>query len=573
MQENLARLLEVAKRPRAFMSVVRLEEHLKRLSAGDRFIAALLGAFLIVSALSGLYALERSLLVEVPAQGGTLQEGVVGSPRFVSPLLALSDADRDLVALTYSGLMGIGMDGTLTPVLAERYEIAEDGKTYTFVLRENLTFSDGTPLSAEDVVFTVEKAQDPALKSPERANWDGIRVEALDARTVRFTLSKSYAPFLENTTLGIPPARLWRNVSAEEFPFSALQSEPVGAGPFAVSYVSRNTSGIIEEYVLSALDTYALGRPYLDEIRFRFFSQESDLAKALKTGAIESAYGIPDEHALSAPYSRVFGVFWNSNENPVFARPEGRKALSLAIDRNGIARDELGGVATAIMGPMPPGGGYTVVPPESTPERIRSAKETLEKVGWTYNAEERLWKHVKDTLMLSITLKTSNVPELKAVATRIRDDWQLFGVPVSIELYEPGDLNQNVIRPRAYSALLFGMVVGRDRDLFAFWHSSQRNDPGLNIALYANRSIDALIEKARGENDAIARERDLAEIEEAIAADYPSAFTHAPDFLYTMPENVRGISLSQIAAPSDRFAAVASWYRRTELVWPFFVKN
>ena len=572
MQENLARLLEVAKRPRTFMSVVRLEEHLKRLSAGDRFIAVLLGAFLIVSALSGLYALERSLLVEVPAQGGTLQEGVVGSPRFVSPLLALSDADRDLVALTYSGLMGIGMDGTLTPVLAERYEIAEDGKTYTFVLRENLTFSDGTPLSAEDVVFTVEKAQDPALKSPERANWDGIGVEALDPRTVRFTLSKSYAPFLENTTLGILPARLWRNVSDEEFPFSTLQTEPVGAGPFTVSYVSRNTSGIIEEYVLSAFDGYALGRPYLDEMRFRFFSQESDLAKALGTGAVESAYGIPDARALSAPYSRVFGVFWNSDENPVFARPEVRKALSVAIDRNGIVRDVLGGFATAIKGPMPPRG-HTALESETAEERIRSAKETLEKGGWTYDTETRAWKQSKDKLVLSITLKTSNVPELKAVATKIRDDWQLLGVPVSIELYEPGDLNQNVIRPRAYSALLFGMVVGRDRDLFAFWHSSQRNDPGLNIALYANRSVDTLIEQARGENDAVARERSLVKIDEAIAADYPAAFTHSPDFLYTMPEDVRGVSLPQITAPSDRFASVASWYRRTEPVWPFFVKD
>ena len=165
------------------------------------------------------------------------------------------------------------------------------------------------------------------------------------------------------------------------------------------------------------------------------------------------------------------------------------------------------------------------------------------------------------------------MPELKAVATKIRDDWQLLGVPVSIELYEPGDLNQNVIRPRAYSALLFGMVVGRDRDLFAFWHSSQRNDPGLKIALYANRSVDTLIEQARGENDAVARERSLVKIDEAIAADYPAAFTHSPDFLYTMPEDVRGGSLPQITAPSDRFASVASWNRRTEPVGPFFVKD
>jgi peptide/nickel transport system substrate-binding protein len=170
-------------------------------------------------------------------------------------------------------------------------------------------------------------------------------------------------------------------------------------------------------------------------------------------------------------------------------------------------------------------------------------------------------------------MKTSNVPELKAVAEAARDDWQALGIPVSVELYEPGDLNQNVIRPRKYGALLFGMVIGRDQDLFAFWHSSERNDPGLNISLYANHTVDGLLEKQRAESDLEKRDSYLKQINTLIATDYPAAFTHTPDFVYSVPKDLKGVLLTQIAAPSDRFAGVTKWYRRTESVWPFFSRS
>ena len=212
-----------------------LSRRIDGLKPGDRLIAYVLGLFVLVSGLAGLYAIERSFLIEQPANGGSLTEGVIGSPRFVNPLLALSDTDRDLARLTYAGLMGIAENGELIPVLAENYTISEDGKTYIFTLRENAEFSDGRPVTAEDVVFTVQKAQDPGLKSPELANWANVRAEVIDARTVSFTLPKAYAPFLEDATLGILPAHLWRNIPNEQFPFSPRMERPVGAGPFKVT--------------------------------------------------------------------------------------------------------------------------------------------------------------------------------------------------------------------------------------------------------------------------------------------------------------------------------------------------
>ena len=548
-----------------------LRERVRSFSPGDRALFYALAVFVGIAALSSVYALERSLLVKVPSYGGTLVEGEVGSPRFINPLLAISDADRDLSALTYAGLMGLSGTGTLVPVLAESYSVSADGKTYTFVLRKDAKFSDGTPVTASDVAFTVQKAQDPALKSPEYADWSGVNVTVVDQRTVRFTLSKPYAPFLGLTTLGILPAQLWQNISNEEFPFSNLETNPVGAGPFKVAGVSRDASGLIQSVSLSENPYYALGRPYLDGIRFNFYSRTEDLASALASGAVESAYGISTQKALTAPYARIFGVFWNPNENPVYARAEVRKALSLALDRNAIVTTVLGGYATAIMGPVPPGGSVKQVPIPQSENPTATAAQVLESAGWTYDGNARLWKNAatKQTLA-SITLRTSNVPELKSVASAVKTAWEKLGISVDIELYEPGDLSQNVIRPRKYEALLYGMVVGRDQDLYAFWDSQERNDPGLNIALYANKTVDALLEEARSSADESLRAADLQKIEDIVAADYPAAFIYAPDFTYVVPSDLNGVELPQIVTPADRFATVALWYRSTDAVWPFF---
>lgn len=572
-QTRLSHFFSVLKARYRIPGFERVSLHIHSLSYGDKVLVSMFGLLVLGSSIAGLYALERSVLVEVPAHGGTLTEGIVGTPRFVNPLLALSDADRDLTALTYAGLMGLSGDGSLVPVLAERYSVSEDGKEYIFTLRAGVKFSDNTPVTADDIVFTVEKAQDPALKSPEFANWANIKAEVVDSRTVRFLLPKPYAPFLADTTLGILPAHLWRNIPVDEFPFSPLMAEPVGAGPFTIMNLTRGKNGGITSYELRAFNAYALGRPYLDGIRVRFYGSQLELAEAYEKGFVESAHGIETKYSLRAPYSRVFGAFFNPDENPAFARLEVRKALSLAINRQELVATVLGGNATPLLGPVPPGSG---IEEPSIPEGNGTARavDVLTDAGWVLDKETGVWGHAKEKLSLStITLKTSNVPELKALATAVEGYWEQLGVAVEIELYEPGDLAASVIRPRAYEVLLFGMVIGRDQDLFAFWDSGERSDPGLNIANYANRSVDTVLERARTEQDPEEMRADLQQLSDLIATEYPAAFTHAPTFLYAVPQSLHGVALPQITAPADRFADVAHWYRQSEYVWPFLVSS
>jgi peptide/nickel transport system substrate-binding protein len=144
----------------------------------------------LVSLIVILAKINAYFLVEVPKGGGSITEGIIGVPSLVNPVLALSDADKDLTTLVYSGLMRKESNGTFSPDLAESYTVSPDGITYTFTLRKDATFQDGTPVTADDVIFTIEKIKDPLIKSPRKLGWDGITVAKGNDNTVVFNLKQ-----------------------------------------------------------------------------------------------------------------------------------------------------------------------------------------------------------------------------------------------------------------------------------------------------------------------------------------------------------------------------------------------
>ncbi len=581
---------ESARRPFAFPYRNTLEKAVSHLSFSERLIFYVLAVALSLSTLVIVFRLNDYLLVEVPAYGGSIAEGIIGSPRFINPVLAISDADRDLTSLVYSGLLKTTPDGTLVPDLAESYSISEDGLIYTFIIKNNIFFQDGTPVSADDVEFTILKAQDSAIKSPKRANWDSVKVEKVGDREIRFTLKQPYAPFLQNTTMGILPKHIWKDVSNDEFALSYFNIEPIGSGPFMIDSITRNSSGIPQKYQLSPFKNYALGEPYLSSFTLSFYSNEAALIDAFKRGDIESINSItPDEvkglpmsnqNLITTPLSRIFAVFFNQNEAPIFADIHVREALNEVVNKEALVQKVLFGFGMPIDGPVPTGlldEQKSLSQPTTTPdEQIQNARAILEKDGWTLNGDgiyQRTNKKKKMTEMLSFSLSTSDVPELKEAALIIKDTWEKIGAKVDLKIFESGDLSQNIIRPRKYDALLFGEIIGQDLDLFAFWHSSQRDDPGLNIALYTNTKTDKLLSDARTISDRSAELEKYRQFETELQKDTPAVFLYSPSFVYILPKKVKGAELSYITVPSDRFADVNDWYTETEKVWKIFMSK
>ena len=567
-----------------------LERVLQRFSPGEKLVLYVLSLILATSTLGLLAGANAAVSVTVPSRGGEFVEGVIGPARFINPLLALSEPDKDLSALIYSGLMRVRPDGSLMPDLASSYEVSENGTIYTFTLRPELKFHDGKPLTSDDVVFTIHRAQNPDFKSPRRADWEGVQVANPDALTIVFTLARAYSPFLENTTIGILPKAHWESISAEEFPFSSLNTHPVGSGPYRSTGIHTNSTGSITRFDLESFKDFALGEAYIRKIIFHFFPNDEARINAYNTGRIDSFAGIAPKElskltrkgavVVQAPLPRIFGVFFNENKNSVLSDASVRAALDAAIDKDKLVGDILAGYGSTLDGPIPPGslGEAALATPqllvakashESDPAiHAKTAEEILARGGWTFEETAAVW--VKKTETLSFTLSTADEPELAATAQALVAAWREAGIKVDLHMYPISELNSLVIRPRNYDAVLFGEVVGRTLDLFAFWHSSQRNDPGLNLSLYTNNRVDNLLAEARTSTDRRDRKRIYEEFASRIAEDRPAVFLYAPEFIYVAPHGVYGIELGALTSPEERYGSVYTWYTDSERVWSIF---
>jgi peptide/nickel transport system substrate-binding protein len=402
-------------------------------------------------------------------------------------------------------------------------------------------------------------------------------------RTISFHLDKPYGPFIDNLVIGILPKHIWKNTTVEEFSFSQFNNLPIGSGPYRVERVERNSGGIPNYYQLGPFVESINGAPYIENLSFKFFSSEQTLLEAYERGDISSFGGISPEKAqsleptkriLSAPLPRIFAVFFNQNKSKVLLDKAVRQALDLASPRERIVAEVLHGYGTIIDGPLPvePSNSDENVNSLSIDEKIEMARDILSKGGWNLNSETGKFekKSGSDIMELSFSISTGDVPELRQSAEILKESWERLGASVSVLIFESGDLNHNVIRPRQFEALLFGEVIGRDRDVYPFWHSSQRNDPGLNIALYTNAQVDRVLEEARSSSDPEKVEKNYAIFASELKKDLPAVFLYSPSYIYVLPKKIKNASLGRLATSQDRFRGVRDWYIHTDKIWKIF---
>ena len=558
-------------------------------SKKERIVFIVLMIILLISTLSILESINHSIMIKVPLRGGEISEGIIGTPRFINPILSTSPADADLVALIYSGLMRKNPDGTLTPDLAQTYQMSPDGLTYTFTLKDKIYFQNGQPVTADDVVFTINEAKDPIIKSPRQVDWEGVTATKIDAKTVQFTLKQPYPSFLENTTLGIMPESLWSNSPIE---LNNANTAPIGSGPYMIKSVSKESSGVIDSYELAPFNRFVLGEPYIQDLSLHFYGSEDDVINALEGGVVDQISSITPLNAdilkernyniESSVLPRVFGLFFNQNQNRLFTDKVITNAIDQSIDKDKIVQEVLFGYGTAIDSPIPPSlDTYQKLAAPNNVSRdqvLQSVQASLVKDGWTKGADGFFEKTTTDKKKnktitpLEFSISTSNAPELAKTAQLIQQDLAGVGIKVDIKTFDAGNLNQSVIRPRKYDALLFGEIINRESDLFAFWHSSQRKDPGLNVAMYTNATVDKILENASITLDETSRNKLYAQFEAEIKKDMPAVFLYSPNFIYVVSNNLKGLSIEHITSPADRFSNVYSWYTETENVWKIFAK-
>lgn len=522
------------------------------------------------------YNLKHTMLV--PNYGGSFSEGIVGNPQYINPILSqTNDADRDLSELIFSGLMKYNGIGELIPDLAEQYSIDNDGKIYEFFLKKNIKWHDGEPFTAEDVLFTISTIQNPDYRSPLRVNWSGVEVEKVDDWTIRFKLKTPYAPFLSNTTVGIAPSHIWKSVLPEKFLLAAENLAPIGTGPYQLKKIKKDKEGFVSSVELGAFGEYNATRPFIEKIYVYFYSSEEELIKAYNRGKLDNLTLISNQnknalrgvnvksniYRLNLP--RYFAIFFNQSKSKVLSDKNVRLALNYATDKEEIIEKTLDKEGVRVDSPIPFGifaQNEKINIYEFDPQK---AIEILERAGWKDDDNNGIREKKEEKL--EIELVTTDLNQLRQSANIIKEQWAKIGVEANVVISNIGEIQQKYIRPREYQAILLGEVLGLDPDPYSFWHSSQKKDPGLNLALYDNQKVDILLKDARQViNDDELRAEKYKQFQQYVIDDASVVFLYSPYQLYISAKKVKGISAENIVLPSKRFIDIDKWYIKTRRI-------
>lgn len=518
-----------------------------------------------------------------PKAGGEYVEGLVGSPRYLNPLLSQTNSvDSDLSSLIFSSLLAYDKDHQLVGDLAESYEISSDQLVYTFHLKTNVKWHDGEAFKADDVVYTVSAIEDSEFKSPLEREFRGVVCEKIDDYTVKFTLKEPFAPFLSMMTFGILPEHLWYSIAPANADLNELNKKPVGTGPWKVESFKKDKSGLIKSYTLTPNADYYGDRPYLAKLIFKFYADNLSAIDALKNKNVDGLGYLSNDlktelrkhknivyHEIDQP--QYAAIFFNQKKNTLLQADYIRQALALAVNKDKIVQTVFDGDAKVLDAPILPG-------IDNNPDIVKyqynleAAASLLSKNGWVMTVStttDGLTEQVrrKNGYELTITLTVPDQTQYLQVAKLIQESWAQIGVRTNLEIVDKTKIVSDNIAGRKYEALLFSENMSSDPDPFAFWHSSQNEYPGTNLAVFSDKTVDSLLEAARKNNSLEERQAKYWEFQKIISSKLPVIFLYSPLYAYPQDKSVRGFDVSMIASYSDRFANLSDWYVKTKRVW------
>ncbi len=522
------------------------------------------------------------------------REGVLGHPESISPLTARSQADRDLVALLFAGLVRNGPNGSVVPDLASRWSTSDDGRTWTFELREDAVWHDRQPVTAADVAFTIHTLQDPDYAGPRSTSWSGVTVRAVGERTVRFTLDTPIGGFLQAATQPIAPAHLLADVPVTSLPDHAFGERPVGSGPFTLESRERDLvvlrpleapgdgtpmvgpSADPTDSLASMAPTPRpeLPDPYLDGIEFHYYEDGDTLAADYAAGNLDAVSGVDpavaaeiaepgDSRLLRYPGSTLTAVLFNLRPgHPAFASSAARIGLLRAIDREALIDEAYGGSgirADSLIPTSSPLFSGKASPPVEY--NLEDAGKALRKAGWRRDDDGR-WRlrGQKEPLTLELLSpdEASN-PAAYAAAAAVARDWNDFGISVKHTALPPAEFVGERLMQREFDVAVGDIAIGLDPDLYPLLASTQTLSGGSNVVGVQDPTLDRLLATARAPGTEAQRREAYTKLQEHLSkAKYVLPLVFA-DETTVAHEVVSGPVVRQVSDPSDRFWDVLTW--------------
>lgn len=509
---------------------------------------------LVMLAVTQAFWFADSYSEDVFTYGGSYIEATLGDVSSMNPIFATTNSEKvlsrllfaTLSAIDYTGHPGIGLASSITP--------SEDGKVWTVRLRDGLKWSDGEPITIDDVIFTAELIKNPRVDSIYDSNLSNVKISKGENGEIVFNLPSPYADFLSALNFPILPKHVLGEVEPDKLNEDSFSTTPVTSGAFSFNAV-QSTSKTDEKVIyLSASPNYYKGKPLLNSFAIHTYLDKDSIIGALNSGAVTATAELSEADApmitagqynekTSSLSSGAF-VFFNT-KNASVKDIAVRAAIREGIDIGKIRERAEGTVALDY--PLTSSQISLSNYPEIPAHNLEEAKAKLNEL---FGGD-----------LPTLEIATVNSGFLPAVSRALAEELDSLGIKTNISTYEENqEFITNVIAPRSYDILVYEVEMGADPDLLPYYHSSQASKGGLNLSNYRNYLVDDLLLGARDTLDGELRMKKYETLLHHWVTDVPAIGLYRPNLAYYYNKNVRTFSNDvRLVTSLDRFTDITSW--------------
>ena len=514
----------------------------------------LLVSALIMLAVTQAFWFSASYAEDTFVSGGTYTEATVGRVNSLNPLFATTSSEKTLSSLMFATLVAVDYSGHTGPGLAESVRASEDGKVWTIRLRDNLKWSDGEPITNEDVIFTTDLIRNPAVNTIYDANLEKVEIRENAGGEIIFRLPSSYADFQSALKFPLVPKHVLEDAPIKTLVEDEFSVKPVTSGAFMFN--ATQVTAISDEtvYYLSANPYYYKGQPMVDSFAVHTYENKLGVVEAVNAGTVTATaeLGVADAQKVTSGRYDTRETSVNSGAFMFLNMANGvlkNRALRLAI-RQGLNMEEVRAAAPGAAALDYPLIGSQI-----------SLSEYPALQAYNFADATNTVAAARGDGQIGLNVVTVNLGYLPEVAAKVVEQLNTIGFTAELTTYEENqEFVASVVAKRNYDILIYEIELGADPDPLPYYHSSQAGTAGLNLSGYRNALVDDLLVGARETLDTTLRARKYETFLEYWVEDIPAIGLYQANLTYIYSKNTLtyGDSVRLVTA-LDRFTDVCNW--------------
>jgi len=502
-------------------------------------------------------------------RGGDYTEAVLGDVKSMNPLYASNNAEKTLSKLLFANLVSPDSSGHIKGELAKSVKMDNSGKVWTVTLRDNINWSDGEPIVADDIIYTVDLIRDKSAKTTISADFSRVTTKKIDDKTVEFTLPSTYVDFMDTLEFPLLPKHILGDVNPALVYENEFSKKPIGSGPFVLNAMQAATATQLNTYTiyLNRNTKYFLSDTKLDTFTLKTYKKREDIISALNASEVTATAELGLDSAeklrngISSRESLLNGgvfAFINTKSDNLTNKTL-RQAISRGVNmakvREGIDDSQLLDYPILVRQ-------ESLKYPDLLGYDLKEAKALVEKAGFKYNEQGKIIN--KEGLPVTLNAVVQKRDVIARVAERFVEELRTLGFEVTLNIYDESqtaaDFFTTVVRPRDYDILFYEVDLGVSADPFVYYSSTQASTGGWNFSNYENSLVDDALLSAHITTNMNTRKAKYEYFLKTWVNDVPALGLYQSSLKYYYSPNVEIYSENlQMTDVLDRFSDVRYW--------------